>query len=64
MSGVHMIARPTEFQGISRFTPLGAAVTALQDSMLGQFPPALPLTVLAGYALALGFVAKQFFRWE
>jgi predicted ATPase len=50
--------------GPGRFTPLGAAVTALQDSMLGQFPPALPLLVLAGYALVSGFVAKYFFRGE
>jgi hypothetical protein len=32
--------------------------------MLGQFPPALPLLVLAGYVLAFGFAAKRFFRWE
>jgi hypothetical protein len=30
--------------------------------MLGHFPPALPLLVMAGYALAFGFAAKRFFR--
>jgi hypothetical protein len=39
-------------------------VTALQDSLPGQFSPAPPLLVLAGYALAFGFAAKRFFRWE
>jgi ABC-2 type transport system permease protein len=55
---------PGVLQGISKFTPLGASVTAIQDSMQGQFPPALPLLVLAGYALVFGFVAKRIFRWE
>ncbi len=32
--------------------------------MLQGFPPAAPLLVLAGYALACGFLAKRFFRWE
>jgi ABC-2 type transport system permease protein len=49
---------------ISNYTPLGAAVEAIQNSMLQGFPPAAPLLVLAGYALALGFLARRFFRWE
>jgi len=32
--------------------------------MLGHFPPALQLLVLAGHALAFGFAVKRFFRWE
>ncbi len=55
---------PALLQDISNYTPLGAAVEALQDSMLQGFPPAAPLLVLAGYALACGFLAKRFFRWE
>jgi ABC-2 type transport system permease protein len=51
-------------QDISHYTPLGAAVSAIGDSWVGQFPPAEPLLVLAGYALAFGFLAKRFFRWE
>ena len=41
----------TAIQDISHFTPLGAAVQAIQDSMLQGFPPAAPLLVLAAYAL-------------
>jgi ABC-2 type transport system permease protein len=49
---------------ISHFTPLGPAVVAPQDSMLGQFPPAAPLLVMVAYALWFGYLAKRFFRWE
>ena len=55
---------PGVFGDISHFTPLGAAVQALQDSMLGQFPPAAPLAVMMAYALGFGYLAKRFFRWE
>jgi len=49
---------------ISNYTPLGAAVQAIQDSMLQGFPPTAPLLVLMGYAATFGFLAKHFFRWE
>ncbi|MGH3195229.1 MAG: ABC transporter permease [Streptosporangiaceae bacterium] len=49
---------------ISNFTPLGATVQAVQDSMQTGFPPAAPLLVLAAYALVFGFLAQRFFRWE
>ena len=55
---------PGVFDDISHFTPLGAAVEALQDSMLGQFPPVAPLVVMMAYALGFGYLAKRFFRWE
>ena len=55
---------PGVLQGVSGYTPLGAAVEAMQASMQGQFPPAAPLLVLAAYALVFGFLAKRFFRWE
>ena len=55
---------PGVLQGISNFTPLGAAAEAMQDSMQGQFPPAESLLVLAGYALVFAFIARRFFRWE
>jgi len=55
---------PGALQAISHFSPLGAAVQAMQDSMDTGFPPATPLLVLAGYALVFGFLAKRFFRWE
>ena len=46
---------PGVLQGISNYTPLGAAVEAIQDSMQTGFPPAAPLLVLAAYALAFSF---------
>jgi ABC-2 type transport system permease protein len=49
---------------ISNYTPLGAAVQAIQASMLQGFPPAAPLLVLAAYAAVFGFLARRFFRWE
>src|SRR5258708_6934053 len=55
---------PAALQDISNYTPLGAAVPAIGDSWIGQFPPAQPLLVLAGYALVFGFLARRFFRWE
>jgi ABC-2 type transport system permease protein len=55
---------PTVIQDISKYTPLDAAVKAIGDSWVGQFPPAQPLLVLVGYSLVFGFLAKRFFRWE
>jgi ABC-2 type transport system permease protein len=49
---------------ISNYTPLGAAVQAIQASMQTGFPPAAPLLVLAGYAVVFGYLARRFFRWE
>jgi ABC-2 type transport system permease protein len=55
----------TAIEDISHFTPLGAVVQAIGDSWVsGQFPPAQPLLVLAGYALVFGYLAKRVFRWE
>jgi ABC-2 type transport system permease protein len=55
---------PVFIQDISNYSPLGAAVRAISDSWVGQFPPAQPLLVLVAYALVFGFLAKRFFRWE
>lgn len=55
---------PSVLQDISHYTPLGAAVEAIQESMVRGFPSAAPLLVLAAYALVFGFLAKRFFRWE
>jgi ABC-2 type transport system permease protein len=57
-------AMPGLLQGISDYTPLGAAVEAIQDSMQTGFPPVALLLVLVAYALAFGFLARRFFRWE
>jgi len=49
---------------ISQWSPLGAAVHALQDSMQGTFPSAQSLLILAGWAVLFGVLAVRFFRWE
>ena len=55
---------PALLLDISNYTPLGAAVQAIQYSMLQGFPPVAPLLVLAGYTAVFGFLAKRFFAWE
>ena len=55
---------PAILQDISDYSPLGAAVEAIQYSMQTGFPPARPLLVLAAYAVVFGFAARRFFRWE
>jgi ABC-2 type transport system permease protein len=55
---------PAILQTISDYTPLGAAVEAMQYSMQQGFPPVAPLLVLAGYAVGFGFLARRAFRWE
>jgi len=55
---------PAVLLDISNYTPLGAAVEAIQDSVQTGFPPAAPLLVLAGYSLVFAFLARRFFRWE
>lgn len=51
-------------QAISNFTPVGAAVQAIGQSMQGAFPSVTSLLVMAAYAALLGFVAVRYFRWE
>ena len=51
-------------QDMSNYTPLGAAVEAIQDSMQTGFPPARPLLVLVAYAVVFAVAARRFFRWE
>lgn len=49
---------------ISDWTPVGAAVQALQSAMVGTFPPPRPLLVMMGYALVFGVAAVKQFKWE
>ena len=51
-------------RAISDWTPVGAAVAALQDAMAGTFPEPRQLLVLVGYAVAGGLLATRLFRWE
>jgi ABC-2 type transport system ATP-binding protein len=50
---------------ISHLTPLGAAVQAMQRSMLlGQVPSVEPLLVMAAWAVVFGAISVRQFRWE
>jgi ABC-2 type transport system permease protein len=55
---------PAPLRTVSDYSPLGAGVQAVQDSIAGQWPPATSLLVLAGYAVAFSAVAARTFRWE
>ncbi len=55
---------PSGLQTAALFTPVGAAVNALDSSMTGSFPSFVPLVVMAAYAAFFGFVAIRYFRWE
>lgn len=54
---------PAGLRRAGGYTPLGAAVQAMQHSMAGQWPPAATLGVLAGYAVGFGLLARRWFRW-
>jgi len=55
---------PASLLRVSDFTPLGAAVQALQDSMRGAWPHPAGLAGLAGYAVVFTVAAARFFRWD
>ncbi len=55
---------PRALLDVSNLTPLGAAVQAIQSSLLDGFPPIEPLLVLAAYAILFSALAVRFFRWE
>jgi ABC-2 type transport system permease protein len=49
---------------IGDYTPLGAAVQALQDATAGTFPSAGQLLVMAAYAVICAILATRLFRWQ
>jgi ABC-2 type transport system permease protein len=55
---------PKALLDVSNFTPLGAAVQAIQSALQNGFPPIAPLLVMPAYALIFGALAMRFFRWE
>jgi ABC-2 type transport system permease protein len=55
---------PAALRSAGDDTPLGAAVSALQHSMSGQWPSAGGLAILAGYTAVFGLLSWRFFRWE
>jgi len=52
------------WQHIGTYTPLCAAVQAMESAMQGHFPGAQPLLVMAAYAVVFGVAAIRLFRWE
>jgi ABC-2 type transport system permease protein len=55
---------PATLRHIGNYTPLGAAVQSLQDSMRGYWPHPAALAVLAVYAVVFIAAATRFFRWN
>ncbi|MDX6416710.1 MAG: type transport system permease protein [Trebonia sp.] len=55
---------PAALRSAGDDTPLGAAVSALQHSMAGQWPSASGLAILAGYTVVFGLLAWRLFRWD
>ncbi|MGH6654314.1 MAG: ATP-binding cassette domain-containing protein [Actinocrinis sp.] len=55
---------PSGLRDVSDLTPLGAAVSAIQDGLEGRFPAAKALLVMVGWALAFGYAAVRMFSWE
>jgi ABC-2 type transport system permease protein len=49
---------------VSHYTPLGAAVPAVQNAIAGHWPGTVHLLVLAAYAVVLCALAARLFRWE
>jgi ABC-2 type transport system permease protein len=57
-------AMPHVLRVISDYTPLGAGVHAVQDSIAGHWPATGSLLVPAAYAVVAGALAVRFFRWS
>jgi ABC-2 type transport system permease protein len=55
---------PALIQRIGDFTPLGAAERALHETMTGNWPNLLSVTVLVAYVVVFGALAARLFRWE
>jgi ABC-2 type transport system permease protein len=49
---------------VSDYTPLGATVAAVQETMAGAWPQARHVAVLGAYAILLLAAAAKSFRWE
>jgi ABC-2 type transport system permease protein len=55
---------PPALRHVSRLSPLGAAVTAMQDAGNGHWPNGTSLVALTAWAVVAGLAAARFFRWE
>ncbi len=61
---VPMQVLPSSLQTVASFTPVGAAVKALESSMQGNFPSITPLLVMTAYTAVFSYIAIHYFRWE
>jgi ABC-2 type transport system permease protein len=57
-------AMPATLRHISHATPMGAAVTAMQDASNGHWPHWLALVTLLAWAVGAAAAAARLFRWE
>ena len=64
MSGPAVSLVGSYARDVSDYTPLGASVQAIQDSVQGTFPPAAALLTMAAYTIMFGYLAVRTFRWE
>jgi ABC-2 type transport system permease protein len=55
---------PGWLRTVSDYSPLGAGVRTLQDSVAGSWPAASGLLVLVAWAVVSGGLAVRLFRWE
>ncbi len=55
---------PSWLRDVSQLTGLGAAVEAMESSIEGHFPSALPLLVMVAWTAAFGWFSVRMFRWE
>jgi ABC-2 type transport system permease protein len=55
---------PEVLRHIGGYTPLGAAVQAIQSTMDGRWPHPVELAVLAGYVIVFATTSARFFRWD
>jgi ABC-2 type transport system permease protein len=55
---------PEVLRHIGDFTPLGAGVQSLQDTLAGAWPQPLHLAVMVGFIVVAGLTAARWFRWE
>ena len=57
-------AMPATLRHLSHASPMGAAVTAMQDATRGQWPHWVCLVTLLAYGVGAGVAATRLFRWE
>jgi ABC-2 type transport system permease protein len=55
---------PDGLRTMSTVTPMGSAVQALEDAWFGSAPSFANLLVMAIWAIVVGLIAVQLFRWE